>query len=581
LEAGFGTVLIRYGGLEHDGNNRDLIRVVEQAGPIPNLTYRAQNWSRPWSGTYGWHASASYITGAHSVKVGYWGSLYDAWTQNFTNNARLQYRFSNGVPNQLTMSANGFLTVNLATPSAIYAQDQSTFGRLTLQGGVRFDYASSSYPEQQLGPDKFIPVAITFPATSGTAFKDVTPRFGAAYDLFGNGKTAIKVSLGKYLEASSAAGTYTALNPINRVVTSTTRAWTDSNKNFVADCDLLNPAAQDLSASGGDVCGAWGNQNFGKSVFDTNYDPAITRGWGVRPYNWDFGLTVQHEIIPRLSATVGYFRRIYGNFLVTDNLALAPSDFSAFSIPVPADPRLPGGGGTVLAGLYDVNPLKFGLSNNLVTAASNYGTQTEHWDGVDVSVETRLRNSLTVQGGFSTGRTVTDNCEIVAKVPEALLNATALGVANTGWLPVQDCHLSSGALTQFRGLGSYAIPKVDVRVSATFQSKPGVQLAANYNVPNTVAAASLGRNLAGGAANIPVNVVVPGTLYGDRINQLDFRVAKILRFGRARTQVGLDLYNTLNSSAVQAYNQTFGTAYLTPTLVLPARFAKISAQVDF
>jgi carboxypeptidase family protein len=581
LEAGFGTVLIRYGGLEHDGNNRDLIRVVEQAGTIPNLTYRAQNWSRPWSGTYGWHASASYVTGAHSMKVGYWGSLYDAWTQNFTNNARLQYRFSNGIPNQLTMSANGFLTVNLATPSAIYAQDQSTFGRLTLQGGVRFDYASSSYPDQQLGPDKFIPVAITFPATSGTAFKDVTPRFGAAYDLFGNGKTAIKVSFGKYLEASSAAGTYTALNPINRVITTTTRAWTDSNQNFVADCDLLNPAAQNLSASGGDICGAWGNQNFGKSVFDTNYDPAITQGWGVRPYNWDFGLTVQHEIIPRLSATVGYFRRIYGNFLVTDNLALAPSDFSAFSIPVPADTRLPGGGGATLAGLYDVNPLKFGQSNNLVTAASNYGTQTEHWDGVDVSVEARLRNSLTIQGGFSTGRTVTDNCEIVAKVPEALFNATALGVANTSWLPVQDCHLASPALTQFRGLGSYTIPKVDLRLSATFQSKPGVQLAANYNVPNTVAAASLGRSLAGGAANIPVNVVVPGTLYGDRINQLDFRVAKILRVGRARTQVGLDLYNTLNSSAVQAYNQTFGTAFLTPTLVLPARFAKISAQVDF
>jgi hypothetical protein len=162
-----------------------------------------------------------------------------------------------------------------------------------------------------------------------------------------------------------------------------------------------------------------------------------------------------------------------------------------------------------------------------------------------------------------------------------LLNATALGTAQTSWLPVQDCHLASPALTQFRGLGSYTIPKVDLRVSATFQSKPGAQLAANYNVPNAVAAASLGRNLAGGAANIPVNVVVPGTLYGDRVNQLDFRVAKILKFGRARTQVGVDLYNTLNSSAIQTYNQTFGTAYLTPTLVLPARFAKISAQVDF
>jgi hypothetical protein len=581
LEAGFGTVLIRYGGLEHDGNNRDLIRVVEQAGGIPGLTYRAQNWSRPWSGTYVWRASASYITGAHSMKIGYWGSLYDAWTLNLTNNARLQYRFNNGVPNQLTMSGNPFLTVNWATPSALYLQDQSTFGRLTLQGGLRFDYASSSYPAQQVGPEKFIPAAIPFPASSGTAFKDITPRLGAAYDLFGNGKTAIKVSLGKYLEASSAAGVYTALNPINRVVTSTTRTWTDANHNFIPDCDLNNPVVQDNRASGGDFCGAWGNQNFGKSVFDTNYDPAITQGWGARAYNWDLGASVQHEIIPRLSATVGYFRRIYGNFLVTDNLALAPSDFTTFSIPVPADPRLPGVGGTVISGLYDVNPTKFGLSNNLVTAASNYGTQTEHWNGVDFSVDARLRNSLTIQGGFSTGRTVTDDCEIVAKVPESLLGVTSFGLANLSWLPAQGCHLETGFLTQFRGLGSYTIPRLDLRVSGTFQSKPGAQLAANYNVPNAVAAASLGRNLSGNAANIPVNVVAPGTFFGDRVNQLDLRVAKVLKFGRARAQVGVDLYNTLNSSAVQSYNLTLGTAYLTPTLVLPARFAKLSAQIDF
>ena len=567
FEAGFGTVLIRYGGLERDGNNRDLIRVVEQAGIIPNLTYRAQNWSRPWSGTYGWRASASYITGAHSLKIGYWGALYDAWTLSFTNNQRLQYRFSNGVPNQLTMSGNPFLVINNTTPSAIYAQDQSTFGRLTLQGGVRFDYASSSYPDQQIGPEKFIPVAITFPATSGTAFKDVTPRVGATYDLFGTGKTAVKVTLGKYLEASSAAGTYTALNPINRVATSTTRAWTDSNRNFVADCDLLNPSLQNLSSSGGDICGQWANLSFGKSSFDTNYDPAITQGWGVRPYNWDFGVSVQHEVIPRLSATVGYFRRIYGNFLVTDNLAVVPTDYTAFSIPIPGDTRLPGGGGTVLTGLYDVSSTKFGQINNLVTASNKYGTQTERWNGVDLSLDARLR-SLTVQGGFSTGQTVTDTCEIRAELPEtATLNPF--------------CHVAAGFLTQFRGLGSFTIPKVDLRVSATFQSKPGAQLAANYVAPNAVVLPSLGRSLSGGNSNVTVNVIVPGDLYGDRINQLDFRIAKILRFGRTRTQVGVDLYNALNSSAVQTYNQTLGTAYLTPTLVLPARFAKISAQIDF
>ena len=387
------------------------------------------------------------------MKVGYWGSLYDAWTLNFTNNARLQYRFNGGVPNQLTMSGNPFLTDQLghavrhlrAGPVDLRPADAARRPAVRLR--------QQFLPRTAGGPGEVHSGRDPFPATTGTAFKDLTPRIGATYDVFGNGKTAVKVSLGKYLEASSAAGLYTALNPINRVVTTTTRTWTDGNQNFSPDCDLNNPLAQDNRASGGDFCGAWGNQNFGKSVFDTNYDTAITQGWGNRFYNWDFGASVQHEIVPRLSATVGYFRRVYGNFLVTDNLAVAPSDYTAFSIPVPADPRLPGGGGTVLSGLYDVNPAKFGLSNNLVTAASNGGTQTEHWNGVDFTVDARLRNSLTVQGGFSTGRTVTDNCEIAAQVPESLFSVTSFGVANTSWSPAQNCHLETPFLTQFRGLG--------------------------------------------------------------------------------------------------------------------------------
>ena len=277
---------------------------------------------------------------------------------------------------------------------------------------------------------------------------------------------------------------------------------------------------------------------------------------------------------------LSYFRRLYGNFIVTDNLVVGPSDYSPFNITVPTDARLPTSGTVITA--FDVNPLKFGLSNNLVAPSSAYGNQTEHWNGVDFNIDARPRNGVTVQGGVSTGRTVTDNCEVVAKVPEALFGATSLAVGNANsWLPVQYCHLSSGFLTQFRGLGVYQVPKVDVQISATFQSRQGAQLAANFNASKGSVAQSLGRDLAGGAANVTVNLVTPGALLGDRINNLDFRVAKILKFGRTRSQVTVDIYNLLNSSAVQTYNQTYGTAWLTPTLVLPARFAKVSAQFDF
>jgi hypothetical protein len=136
------------------------------------------------------------------------------------------------------------------------------------------------------------------------------------------------------------------------VQTSTSRNWTDSNGNFYPDCNLLNSAAQDLRASGGDVCGGWLNINFGNFLPTTFYDPAILNGWGVRPSNWEFSTSVQHELMPRVSINAGYYRRIMGNFMVLDNEALSASDFLPFSVKVPNDPRIPNAG-TTLTGLHD------------------------------------------------------------------------------------------------------------------------------------------------------------------------------------------------------------------------------------
>ena len=169
---------------------------------------------------------------------------------------------------------------------------------------------------------------------------------GASVDLFGTGKTAVKVTLGRY--PPDMAGTGRSTTSATRPRTwppSTSRSWTDTNRNYVPDCDLFNPAAQNLRASGGDVCGQWTNLNFGRSVATTTYDPAILAGWGLRPYSWDLTATVQHELVPRVSVELSYARRVYGNFLVTDNRAIGPADFDPFTITAPIDSRLPGGGG--------------------------------------------------------------------------------------------------------------------------------------------------------------------------------------------------------------------------------------------
>jgi hypothetical protein len=271
-----------------------------------------------------------------------------------------------------------------------------------------------------------------------------------------------------------------------------------------------------------------------------------------------------------VSVDVGYFRRWYGNFTTTDNRALDAADFDAFSITAPAHPDLPGGGGNTISGIYDLKPGSFGRpANNLVTFSDHYGKQIEHWNGVDFSINTRFAQGILLQGGLATGRTSTDNCEVRAKLPE-LAPAT----------PLDHCAVDTDFLTQVKLLGSYEIPRVAVRFSATFQSVNGPAVAANYNVPSAVAAQSLGRPLAGGAANVTVNLVKPGTMYGERLNQLDLRFSKTLRVGRTTANVNLDLYNALNANPVTVQSNDFAI-WQRPQGILAPRFAKVSAQLAF
>jgi hypothetical protein len=578
FEAGFGTYLSRYGSNEQPGNpTRDMVRVQEQCaggcaanGGIANLIYRSQNWEDNWNGAHTWRASASYVTGAHNMKFGYQGAHHNYSPKSFTNNHFLQYRVNNGVPNQLTQTLMPFDRKDRVRYAAFYAQEQWTRGRTTVQGALRYDRAWSYYPEQRVGPTRFLTEGLVFDHTDGvTGFNDITPRMGVAYDVFGNGKTSLKVNVGRYLEAAAALGIYSAPNPVSRISTTASRSWTD-NGNFVPDCDLLNPAAQDLRASGGDFCAALSNQNFGRPVFSNSIDPEILGGWGVRSGDWQIGASIQQEVLPRVSVEVGYYRRWLQGFNVNDNLMVSASDFDRFSITAPQDPRLPGGGGYVIDNLYNVTPSLFGRTSNVLTSAKAFGEQYQRYNGILVNVSGRLRGGLNVQGGLNAGKTVTDNCGIREALPEN-------GTVNPY------CHNDPGFVTRASGLASYTIPKVDVSVSGTFRSDQGLPLSANYAVPAAAVLPSLGRPLAGNAPNVTVNLIEPGAVWGDRINEIDLRVAKILRFGRTRTNIGIDVYNVLNSSAVLTYNQTFvlGGRWLTPLQVLTPRFAKFSAQIDF
>ena len=605
VEAGFGSTYFGFGNFERNPNRtRDLIRVVEQCasgctanGNIPGLAYRSQDFSDGHNASYLWKGSVSYVTGSHSVKVGYQRTLMTQdiiWT---TNDQNLTYRFNNGAPNQLTQSISPWMNRSRTEWDAVFAQERWTHGRLTVQAAVRFDRAWSWFPAQQEGPSRFLPAPIIIPETPGVdSYKDITPRLGASYDLFGNGTTALKVHLGRYLEGAGTGGLYTSTNPTLRMpqTTSTlgtagvTRAWSDANGNFVPDCDLLNPNAQDRRTSGADMCGVVSNTSFGQNVLTNNFDPTILNGWGVRPSDWSLDVSIQRQLLSRASATLAYSRRWFDGFTVADNLALQASDLTPFSVVAPADPRLPGGGGYVIPGLYDVAPDKAGQVSNRIADSSKYGRWYQYYNGLDATLNMRA-GGFTFAGGTSTGQTVADNCEVRAHLPELATTTAGAspfgpGLASSTVSPVSPyCHVAFGVKTQFRGLGSYELPGIGAQLSMTLQSKPGAMLTANYAVPNAAVASSLGRNLSGNAPNVTVNLVTPGARYGDRINQLDVRVAKILRHGRSRTMVALDMYNALNSSAGLTYNDAFvpGSSWPRPNTILTPRFFKITVETEF
>ncbi len=581
LDAAFGTYLLRSGGQEMPGSpTGDLIRITEQCtagcaanGGIAGLVYRSPTWASNWNGRYNWRASSSYVTGALTLKAGYQGGYLESDNTNFTNSRNLTYRVNNGVPNQLTQHLHPFTTSTRARYDAAYAQAQQTLTRLTLQGAIRFDRARSWFPPATIGPTQFLPTPIAFPETKGVdAYTDISPRFAAAYDLFGNARTAIKINVGRYLQVASTGATYGGPQPTARLTTLANRNWTDANRNFAPDCDLLNPLLQDLRSSGGDLCAQVSDLAFGTATFRDSYDPALLAGWGVRPADWSFGASVEHELVPRVTVEAGYYRRWLAGFTVTDNLAQAPSDFGAFSITAPVDPRLPGGGGYTISNLFDPNQNVASSFDNYVTSSDGYGRRYQHYDGLLVGVNMRLSNGVIFRGGVNAGKTVSDSCENRALLPETS--------------PVNPyCHNDSGLVTRVTALGTYTIPRLDVQIAGTFRSDPGVALAANYVVPNAEVVPSLGRSLSNGAPNVTVNLIAPGSAYGDRVNDVSIRVARFIRAGRARINVGIDVYNVLNSAPVLDYNPRFipgGTGpWTTPIAVLQPRYAKLSAQIDF
>jgi hypothetical protein len=496
-------------------------------------------------------ASASYVTGSHSFKAGMnygWGRRLRSWPSPNPADI-LQLRFTNGVPTQVQVR-NTPIDESIERMNAdfgLYAQDAWTIDRLTLNIGARYDYFNAEVPALSAPASQWV-AARDRPAVKNVPnWKDWAIRLAAAYDLFGTGKTALKVNASKYV-ASAALGFAENFNTLTAATE--TRTWNDADGNRSV-----------LDASGrlqrNEIIG--GTANFGQASGTDRPDPALER-----EYNWEYGATVQHELFPRVSVSGGYHRRTYGNLAVTDNLNLSVDDWTPFTITAPLDERLPGGGGFPIT-MYTLNTSKVGAATDNLRTFSTKNNRV--YNGVDVNVNARIGQTAFLLGGITHERLVSTTCD-QRDNPNSL----------------RFCDSAGPYRTLFKVAGAYELPYA-IQVSGSFISRPGISVSANYVVTSALA----GRPIVGstaGAAQISVNLIEPGTMFTDYLNTLDFRLARTFRAGRYRMQGLVDIYNLLNAGTVTTVNTNFGAVAATrvwnnPLTIQTSRYVRFGAQFTF
>jgi Carboxypeptidase regulatory-like domain len=599
---------------------------------------------------YRMRGSASYVTGSHHAKLGYDGAYFGQDQTAKVNNSLLTYNYvwpaatcnpaiggcgntslqfpedpnnlgNRPIPNSVSYNTGSFTLKDHVWVTALYAQDQWTKKRFTLSGALRYDHATSGYGSSCIGPNKFVSVGYCTDEADGVTYKDLTPRYGATYDVFGNGKTAIRFSGGKYLNAAGITGVYSGANPARRTVNDLQRSWNDTNGNRIVDCDLMNPAnngectgfvppfnnfAQfgkdpaSLDASGSPIgltttqCGRTEAAiPAAVKAYCNAYGESVVDGWGRRRSEWQWNYGIQHEILPRLSGEFNYNRRKYINLLVSDQLNIGcdryngKTDITAcqeamlrysnpsydfYKVVAPVDPRLPNGGGYTILGLFtDRTTQPAGQPT-----AQTYNDALQYtWQGFDTQLTWRGPGGLRVQGGGSTGRSQRNTCHAEPSGVGTLVadQPNVRGREGAEWQA--GCDTRTPYQWSWRGTAAYNIPKIDVLVSTVFQSLPGVDInpTATYDksaliwMPESANRAtdpcSLAANGVGclgatrNTTTANVNLALNNEMWGERTTFFDMKFAKNIRFSGKRASVGVDVYNIFNSDAIQSYNATY------------------------
>ena len=478
-----------------------------------------------------WNLSLSYVTGSHAFKTGFqWshGPADDTYDR-YLGHTIQEYRA--GVPASVVVDNTPLITrARMKKDIGVYVQDSWTIDRLTINPGVRFSYYEAGLAAQSNPAGRWVP-AREFPAVESLpTFTNVSPRVSAVYDLFGDAKTAIKASPSEYIEplGHNYAERY---NP--SFVDTDRRTWADLNGDDLAQDNEVGPAAK---------------SSFGIKAA-LRPDPEKLK----RQRDWEYTVSLQHELRPGMSAQIAYIRRVFMDIRKSDNLLVDPvADYTLVPIP---DPR--GNGETIT--IYNLSSTKFGLTDVL-----DYSSETNrrYWDGIELTANGRLPNGGTVFGGYTLGGASQMLCDV--DDPNQL----------------RYCDRSEPWLGQIKFGGAYLLP-LDLQLSGTFVSFPGENLGVNYNVNRTVLRSLTGRTLTQTQVVVPLDDPSDPDRRLDRVSQVDLRVAKVLRVGQRRVTVQFDMFNVFNANTVLAEVQTFGPALAQAREMIKGRLFQLGAQLHF
>ena len=594
LEAGMSWQTANWVNFAEDGVGQNDRSIIEAStGYIYGAT---QNLTAPTArtGRGAQRFSLAYVTGTHNIKAGISNETGFNDEGRERNNAvdGLNYQFFNGRPLLLEYTALPFLQQERQNMElGLFVQDAWKINRFTLNLGLRYDRVSMGFPDASLPAGLFVPAREVKAISGVPLWNDINPRVGLAWDVQGNGRTAARFSVGRYNQLTRSDLTR-RFHPFSSSISFANRNWTDTNNNYIPDCDVQNFSAQDLSGSGGDVCGAISNVNFGKFIpTSTVFDDSVLSN--NRDFLWDINVDIQHEIIHGLSVNAGYNHNWDGNFTVTENTLYGPEGFDEFCITLPSDNRLGAGAGTQQCGYYDLKPALFGLGTLRVTNAKEFVGKNgntklpqRYWDGVWFGVDGRLPGDIRIGGGLDIGKQVDDHCFTV-DAPNQPRDVTGSGGALTftgftrSGLGMCRVETAWSDTMDFRLNGSIPI-KGGFNGSFIYRNTPG----ANQNANLTVTAASaitFKNGRAGSSLTTAQSVAIrtANSVFGPRFNQLDVAINKTLDIGWGKLRLAFDVYNALNSNSVQNVTTTYGARWLRPVTYLDPRLMRVTAAIQF